>query len=183
VGNDRVFITAAYDGGSAMLQIRKAGDKFTATEVYKTTECGAQIQQAIVFQDHLYVVSNGKERKEGLMCLTLGGEVKWHTTKSRFSAKAAPGLPNFECGNILLADRLLFAVDGRRGDLYLIEPSPQGYRQLACAKKLLDEEDDGQVWAPMALSQGKLLLRDQRQMKCVDVSGPSAAGAERLQQR
>jgi outer membrane protein assembly factor BamB len=174
VGDGRVFLTAAYGSGSAMIRVRKTGDTFAATELCKTMECGAQIQQPILFRDHLYVVSNGKERKEGLMCLGLDGQVKWHTTRSGFCAKAAPGLPNFECGNILLADGLLFAVDGKQGDVYLIEPSPQGYRQLACVKKMLDEGEDGQVWAPMALSQGRLLLRDQRQMKCLDVS--AAAG-------
>jgi outer membrane protein assembly factor BamB len=172
LGDGRVFLTAAYEAGSALIEVRKQGQQFQVRELFKTMECASQIQQPIFFGDHLYVVSNGKERKEGLLCLGLDGQVKWHTTNSSFCAKAAPGLPNFECGNLLLADGMLFLVDGRRGDLYLIEPRPDGYRQLACAKQILDEEGDGQVWAPMALSQGKLLLRDQWQMKCLDVRRP-----------
>jgi hypothetical protein len=28
------------------------------------------------------------------------------------------------------------------------------------------------MWAPMALSQGKLLVRNQKEMKCVDLRNP-----------
>jgi hypothetical protein len=41
-------------------------------------------------------------------------------------------------------------------------------RVIAKAKVL--EAKDGKVWAPMALSNGRLLVRDQHQMKCLDVS-------------
>ena len=164
----RVFLTGAYDAGSAMVRVEKRGDAFTATELYKSMACGSQIHRALYWRDHLFVVSNGKERREGLMCLSPGGEVKWHTTNSKFSSKAAEGLPNFDVGNLLVADGMIYILDGQTGDLRLLEASPDAYKELACAPGILGGQE---IWAPMALSDGKLLIRDQSRMKCLDVKG------------
>jgi outer membrane protein assembly factor BamB len=163
---DHVFLTGAYDAGSWMLKVGKSGNAFQVTEVFKTLECGSQIQQPILHNGHLYVNSNGKERCEGLMCLSLDGKALWHTTNSKFASKAAEGLPNFDVGNLLLADGMIFILDGKTGDLRLVEPNPQGYRELAAMPAVLGGE---KIWAPMALSDGRLLIRDQTQMKCLDV--------------
>jgi len=53
----------------------------------------------------------------------------------------------------------------KKGILYLIEPDPAGYKELANAKLL----DTNECWGPLALVDGKLLIRDQKQMKCVVV--------------
>lgn len=163
---DRVFVTGAYGGGAAMLKIEKSGDKFAAKELFKTMVCGSQIQRPIAHQDHLYVCSNGKERKEGLMCLGFDGQLRWHTTNSRFARKAEPGLPNFDTGNLILAEGMIFIIDGRKGDLRLVEARPDAYHELACAPGILGGSE---IWAPMALSNGRLLIRDQSQMKCLAV--------------
>lgn len=63
------------------------------------------------------------------------------------------------------ADGLILSVDGREGVLYLIEPTPEGFKKLAGARLL----DTRECWAPLALTDGKLLIRDQKQMKCVAV--------------
>jgi hypothetical protein len=60
-------------------------------------------------------------------------------------------------------------MDGKTGDLRLLEATPAGYKELACAPKLLGGLE---IWAPMALSGGKLLIRDQQQLKCLDVRQP-----------
>jgi outer membrane protein assembly factor BamB len=165
----RVFLTGAYDAGSAMIRIERQGRTFAATELYKTQGCGSQIHRPIFYKDHLFVVSNGKERREGLMCLSPGGEVRWHTTNSRFSSKAAEGLPNFDVGNLLIADGMIYILDGQTGDLRLLEASPEGYKELACAPGILGGRE---IWAPMALSDGRLLIRDQSRMKCLQVRAP-----------
>jgi len=54
-------------------------------------------------------------------------------------------------------------VDGKKGYLYLIEPTPDGFKPLAKAKLL----DTDTCWGPLALSNGRLLIRDQKQMKCI----------------
>jgi outer membrane protein assembly factor BamB len=176
VGDGRLFLCAAYDAGSAMVRVRKTDSGFAVEQVLKTTQCGSQIQQPLVHKDHLYIQSNGKERKEGLMCLTLDGKVLWHTTNSSFASGAAPNLPNMENGNILLADGMIYALDGATGDLRLIEASPAGFKELALARGLLGGQGMKQIWAPMALSDGKLLARDQGKLVCLDVRAGSAGG-------
>ena len=73
--------------------------------------------------------------------------------------------PLFDKGGFILADGLILSIDGNKGFLYLIEPNPDGFKKLASAKLL----DTNLCWAPLALSDGKLLIRDQKQMKCVAV--------------
>jgi hypothetical protein len=60
---------------------------------------------------------------------------------------------------------MFFVLDGDTGKLRLIEASTAGYNELACAQVLAGQE----VWSPMALSDGKLVLRDLAKMVCLDV--------------
>jgi len=68
---------------------------------------------------------------------------------------------------LLLADGLLYVVDAD-GFLRLVEPSPDVYKELASVQLLGGHE----IWAPLALSDGKLVIRDQKQMLCLDVRNP-----------
>ena len=68
----------------------------------------------------------------------------------------------------VVADGLIVDLDGKKGNLHLIEPSPKGYKELAQAKVLSGKL----MWAPMAISQGKLLVRNQEEMKCLDLRNP-----------
>lgn len=158
---DRLFVTGGYDAGSAMLHVTREGDGLAVKELFKTMECGSQIHQPLLYKDHLYANSNSNSRNDGMICMTLSGELKWRT-------KDTVGLPRFERGNLLLADDMIISLDGKTGVLHLIDPSPEGYKDLARAKIF----DGNRMWSPMALSQGKLLLRDQEQMKCLDLRNP-----------
>ncbi|HOD49726.1 MAG TPA: PQQ-binding-like beta-propeller repeat protein [Candidatus Hydrogenedentes bacterium] len=157
----RLFITGGYDAGSAMIQITRDGGAFKVTELFKTDECESQIHQPLFYGGYLYANSNTNSRMDGMVCMTLDGELKWRTRDSR-------DLPKFERGNLLLADGMIISLDGKTGILHLIEPSPEGYKELSRAKIF----DGNQMWSPMALSQGRLLLRDQKQIKCLDLKNP-----------
>ncbi|MCP5519717.1 MAG: hypothetical protein H7A45_20960 [Verrucomicrobiales bacterium] len=80
---------------------------------------------------------------------------------------------------MILVDGLLLATDGQKTP-HLIEPKPSGLKALASAEPLGEAGTDSegiarrvggatQDWAPLAFSDGKLLIRDQRQKKCVVV--------------
>ena len=158
IPGDRLFITGEYGAGSAMIRIVREGDEFKAQELFKTDACGSQIHQPIFYRDHLYMNSNGRGRRDGMLCLTLDGEVKWKTDRQ----------PHFERGNLLMVDKLIVNFDGRKGTLHLIDPSPKGYNELASAHIF----DGNEMWAPMAISDGKLLVRNQEEMKCLDLRNP-----------
>jgi len=85
----------------------------------------------------------------------MDGKVMWKTMRS----------PLFDKGSMILADGLILATDGRK-TLYLIQPDPLGFKPLASAEML----GDGQNWGPLALSEGKLLLRDQNRLMCIRVA-------------
>lgn len=160
--NDRLFITGGYKGGSAMLQIAQKDGKLEAKELFKTDDSiGSQIQQPLLIGQYLYMNSNSNDQSDGMECVGLDGQIKWKT-------KGAEGLPNFGFGPILYADNLIFNLDGDKGILHLIEPSPDGYKELAQAKLL----DGKEIWSPMALVDGKLLIRSQSEMKCLGVKNP-----------
>jgi hypothetical protein len=59
----------------------------------------------------------------------------------------------------------LLATDGSK-KLYLIDPDPVAFKPLASAEML----ESGNNWAPIALVDGRLFIRDQKQMKCVQVA-------------
>jgi outer membrane protein assembly factor BamB len=85
----------------------------------------------------------------------MDGQVKWKTGDE----------PAFNKGGSILADGLLLSVDGNTM-LYLIEPDPSGFKPLASAEML----ESGENWAPIALVDGKLFIRDQKHVKCLAVA-------------
>ena len=87
--------------------------------------------------------------------MSMDGQVKWKTGEN----------PLFNKGGSVLADDLLLSVDGNTM-LYLIDPDPSGFKPLSSVELL----EPGENWAPIALSDGKLLIRDQKHLKCLQVA-------------
>ena len=155
-GQGKVLITGGYNAGAAMIKVdKKADGSYSVTELYKTIEFGAHTKPPILYKGHFYIQYSINERKDGMACMSIDGQVKWSTRRS----------PLFDKGSMILADGLLLSTDGST-KLYLIEPNPSGFKPLASAVML----ERGQNWAPIALSDGKLLIRDQTRLKCVNVA-------------
>jgi outer membrane protein assembly factor BamB len=158
-GEGRFLLVNGYGGGCLGIQVLAQDWKFATKELFKNMNLAAQITTPIWYDGHFLAVDNNNDVRRGLSCLTPSGEAKWRTGRA----------PNFERGNFLLADGLLFIMDGENGTLYMAEASAAGYKELAKAKVLTAV--DKEVWAPLALSDGRLLVRDQHEMKCLDVRG------------
>jgi outer membrane protein assembly factor BamB len=157
VDGERVFATGPYDAGSVMIRVRNAGGAFKAEPVFdmKNNEWNSEVHTPIVFNGHMFGV--GKKQRGLFTCLTFDGKVVWDS-----AGKAA-----FELGNYILADGMFFILEGKTGMLRLVEASTTGYKELAKAQVLSGND----VWGPMALSDGKLVLRDLSKMVCLDVRG------------
>jgi len=98
-------------------------------------------------------------RKEGgLMCLDMHGKELWRTGED----------PYFGRGHALLAGDHLLIQDGFDGTLRVVRASPKGYEQVAQTNLFPDNTTrDGQMWAPMAVAGGHLVLRSQDELVCV----------------
>jgi outer membrane protein assembly factor BamB len=157
VDDERVFMTASYDAGSVMVRVKRTGEAFKAEAVFdlKNNEWNSEVHTPIVYKGHLFAV--GKKKRGLFTCLSFDGKEVW----------TSEGKASFGLGSFMLADGMFFVLDGDTGKLRLIEAGTTGYNELAGAQVLAGQE----VWAPMALSDGKLVLRDLTKMLCLDVRG------------
>ncbi len=161
VGESRFFITGGYNAGSVMVEITPDGDKLALKELFRVARIGAQIQQPVVHEGHVYANFQGRRRQQvGMICYALDGERKW----------ATEGSPEFGMGNVILVGDKLLCLGGDDGVLRMLEPTPDGYTELARAQVFEGRERAGeQMWAPMAFSDGKLLVRSQSVLKCLEL--------------
>ena len=105
-GEGRVLITGGYSAGAAMIKVQKTADgTYGVTELFKNLDFGAHTQPPILYKDHFYVQYTINERSDGLVCMTMDGQVKWKTGDE----------PPFNKGGAVLADGLLLG-DRRQHD-------------------------------------------------------------------
>jgi outer membrane protein assembly factor BamB len=152
-GEGRFFLTGGYNAGSAMFKVAKDGDKWTATKLWDEKTVGSHLQNGLLYKDHLYI--NGNNTKAGLTCMDLDGKVLWKSGEK----------DGIEMGNIIIADGLIFGLNGGNGALSIYEAAPEAFKQISTTTPFKGPT----AWSPMALSDGKLVARDQKQMKCFDV--------------
>jgi outer membrane protein assembly factor BamB len=170
-GDGRMLITGGYEAGAAMIKVEKKTDgSYGVTELYKNVDFGAHTQPPVLFNGFFYAHYSTNERKDGMVCMSIDGQIKWKTGKS----------PAFDKGGMIIADGLLLSTDGAN-KLYLIEPDPSAFKMIASAELLKEGVVSSdpmasrvggstQNWAPIALSDGRLLIRDQSRLLCVKVA-------------
>ncbi len=160
VGDGRVFLTSCYEAETVMIQVKRDGDAFTAEKLFGLShmDWNSETHTPIVFEDHMFAV--GKKRRGLFTCLDFDGNRVW----------TSRGEAYFGLGSYILADGMFYVLEGDTGVLRLIEANTTEYRELDRAQVLSGHD----VWAPLALSDGKLLIRDFTKVVCVDVRGGEA---------
>ena len=171
-GEGRVLVVGGYELGTVMIKVEKKADgSYSVKELFRHNDFGDQTKPPILHNGYFYAQFTTNNNRDGLTCMNMNGQIKWKTGSS----------PLFNKGSMILADGLILATDGRN-TLYLIEPDPSGFKPLASSELLKEggtSSDDPlasrvggttQNWAPLALADGKLLIRDQSQLKCVKVA-------------
>jgi len=168
IGDGRIFITSGYEAGSMMIQVQKGASGFTVQKLYDLTsmQFNSEVHTPVLFQNHLFAVSS--KTRGRFTCLGLDGKAVW---QSPVVSGEPAATRTFDLGAFLFADGMFFVLDGKTGMLRLLEANIKQYKELASAQILSGED----VWGPMALSNGRLVIRDMTQMVCIQV-GPTGAG-------
>ncbi len=170
-GEGKVLIIGGYQAGAAMIKVEKKTDgSYGVAELYKTIEFGEHTKPPLLCNGYFYAQYSTNERRDGLVCMKMDGQIMWKTKRT----------PDFNKGSMILADGLILATDGAKS-LYLIDPDPSGFKPIASAELLKETGTSNdpmasrgggssQNWAPIALADGKLLIRDQSRLMCIKVA-------------
>ncbi|MCM8529738.1 MAG: PQQ-like beta-propeller repeat protein [Lentisphaeraceae bacterium] len=158
VAQDKLFLTGGYEAGSVMIQVSRSGK---VKELFRLKETGSQIHAPIFTDGYIYANFNEnanlkkREKKQGLTCIDLKGNTKWKTGDK----------PNLSRGNVILINDTLVALDGDSGELIMSKANSSSYKEISRHKVLTGKGKN--VWAPIAYSNGLLVVRDQNEMKCL----------------
>jgi outer membrane protein assembly factor BamB len=157
VGGGRVFFCGGYNEGSLMLRLTGGPDAIRVEEVFrlKSRVFGSDQQTPILYRNHLYGVTP-RGRRGQLACLDLDGNRLW----------VSPREPDFELGSYILVGDTLLAFEGHTGMLHQVRATPEGYTPVGKVQIIEGPE----IWAPIAVAGGRLLVRNHQHLICLDVS-------------
>ena len=144
----QVFFTSAYGTGGALLGLRATGQEIRAQEIYFTGNMQNHHGGVVVVGGYLYGYNNSI-----LTCLEFAtGKVMW---RDRSVGK----------GTVAYADGHLYILS-ENNVVGLVEASPKGYRE----KGRFTIADQGwPSWAHLAISGGRLYVRNQGVLSSYDV--------------
>lgn len=159
----RIFMTAGYGAGSMMLQLTESNGEFSVKPLveYKPREGLACEQQTPIFWNgHLLgiVPKDGGTNRNQLVCVHPSDPQKivWSSGKEA----------RFGLGPYFIADNKLFVLNDD-GTLTIARPSTEKYIQLDQVNIIENGHD---AWAPFALADGYLLMRDSKTLVCIDLN-------------
>jgi len=157
----KIFVSAGYGAGSMLFQVKKEGADFTVNEIqiYKPKDGLASEQQTpIFFEGHLFAIlpkDAGAVRNQFVCCQPDNcTKFLWTSGKTE----------RFGLGPYILADGKFFILDDD-GTLTIAKATTSKFTLLAKAK-IIDGQD---AWGPLAIADGRLLMRDSKQMVCLDI--------------
>lgn len=145
---DRLFIASGYDTGGAVFQLGAAGGKVTVKDVWRSRDMKNQFSSSVHLDGTIYGFNN-----KNLQAIdAANGKVLWRKS----------GLGH---GSLLAADGHLIVL-GDNGKLVLAEANPTAYVEKAAAQPLT-----GKHWTVPTLYGGKLYVRNESELVCLDVAG------------
>lgn len=159
---DRIFVTAGYGAGSALLQIAKQGENYSARIVskYKPSEGLASEQQTPICKDGFIfgiLPKDAGELRTRFACYEAGNPQKVVMSSNKDE--------RFGLGPYILADNKFFILNDD-GELSIAKYSATRFTVLDKAR-IIDGQDS---WGPLVITGGYLLMRDSKTLVCIDVT-------------
>jgi outer membrane protein assembly factor BamB len=140
IGPDRLLASVGYGVGSKAYRLAESDGTLSATLEWESPRLKSKFANLIVRDGSVYGLDDGV-----LTCLDpTTGERRWKSGRLGH-------------GQLLLVAGLLL-VQTEDGELVLVEPSPEAYRELARFSVL-----DGKTWNPPALAGALLVVRNDRE--------------------
>jgi outer membrane protein assembly factor BamB len=159
----KIFVTAGYGAGSMMLQLTEKDGQFKIEPTFEYKPkmgLACEQQTAVYWNGHLFGIlpKDAGTLRTQFVCVNPADPTKiiWSSGKEA----------RFGLGPYFIADNKFFILNDD-GTLTIIRPSTKKYIQLEQVKVFENGHD---AWAPFALANGYLILRDSKTMVCIDLN-------------
>jgi outer membrane protein assembly factor BamB len=157
----KIFLTAGYGAGSMLLKLSYEDGSYNSEvlQEYKPKEGLACEQQTpLLFEGHLLGIlpKDAATLRNQLVCV--------HPDDCKKIIWASGSTNRFGLGPYMIADNKMFILSDD-GTLTIVRPDTREYLPMDQVK-IFDGHD---AWAPLAIADGFLLLRDSKKMICIKV--------------
>jgi len=146
IGENRVFVSASYGAGSAMVELSGGGDHFSVREVWRNNRMKNRFSGSVLRDGVIYGLD------EGILAAIDAetGDLKWKGGRYGY-------------GQVVLAgDNLIVLTED--GDLALVRANPDRHQEITRFPVL-----EGKTWNVPAISGGYLLVRNLAEMAAFDL--------------
>ena len=149
VGPDRLFLSASYGKGAAVIELTGAQPPLTAETVWSNNRMKNRFSSSVLHNGYIYGLDESI-----LACVDAAtGELQWKGGRYGYGQL------------LLVGDHLIVLTE--RGELALVRATPEGHEEIARSSAI-----DGKTWNVPALADGRLLVRNAREMAGFDLSLP-----------
>jgi outer membrane protein assembly factor BamB len=144
---NRVFISAAYDHGAALVEISRNGETFAARAIWANINMKNKFSSSVLYEGCIYGFDEAI-----LACIDAAtGERKWKGGRYGY-------------GQLLLASGHL-VISTESGEVAFIKANPEKYEEIARFPAL-----DGKTWNVPAIAVGRLIVRNSAEMACFRIA-------------
>lgn len=148
VAGNEIFISTGYNTGCAVVRVQPNGP----VELWRNKEVMAHFSSPVYYQGFIFANSD-----PGLLvCLNPATGV------------AAWKRPGFEKGALVAVDGTIIAMNGRDGQVVMVEATGNGYHELGRVQPFGDQITD-QSWTAPIVADGKLIVRNKKLLVCLDL--------------
>ncbi|MDA1092464.1 MAG: PQQ-like beta-propeller repeat protein [Acidobacteria bacterium] len=148
VGANRVFISASYGQGSAMVEVSAegGGEELRAREVWRTNRMKNKFSSSVLHEGFIYGLDDNI-----LACLDVEtGELVWKGGRYGY-------------GQLLLSNGHLVVLT-ERGDVVLVRATPERHDEVASFPAI-----EGKTWNVPTIADGTLFVRNATEMAAFDI--------------
>ena len=146
LGDDRVFLSAGYGHGAAVVEVARTGDDFSTRTIWQNTRMKNKFTSSVLHEGYIYGLDEAI-----LACVDAAtGELKWKGGRYGY-------------GQILLAgDRVIVLTED--GDVALVRATPDRHDEVARFPAI-----EGRSWNHPIITGGYLVVRNLREMAAFDL--------------
>ena len=150
VVENRILFASAFKMGAGLLDISNTS---SPTLVWKNKEAEVRFSSPVYLNGNIYCTSM-PENPGSLLCINAQtGATNWKQ-------------PGFNFGPLSAAGGALIAVDGKTGDIVLIEPNAAAYKELG----RIHPAEPATSWNAAIVVDGRMYARTKKVLTCYDVA-------------